>query len=301
SMNMSRSRLEHPDKTTDKIVRLVTENSKMKERNIKDSKMIDLQKSSIQRLEEQLEKRDRQSDIYEKMKSAEEDKRKAEEEADKYYDQYQKEEVKVSALHEKVQQKDKEIKQLQQNVESMVAKGFVKKDEKSGDEFRILKKKFTEVYNELQDTKKKVASLEREIGDKKLNIILLESSLKETEEKCNKKIKAYEESYEMLEDHKRSLKNQIRNLEGQINQPDDTIVNFQQSKKDSSLPLGKASSAGGAVDHFTNILLQEENRKLKQEKSKYEKKTEKLQHELQRLQKEKKENEHLEEKVAQLR
>ncbi|VDI52780.1 Hypothetical predicted protein, partial [Mytilus galloprovincialis] len=78
-------------------------------------------------------------------------------------------------------------------------------------------------------------------------------------------------------------------------------VNFQQSKKDSSLPLGKASSAGGAVDHFTNILLQEENRKLKQEKSKYEKKTEKLQHELQRLQKEKKENEHLEEKVAQLR
>lgn len=82
------------------------------------------------------------------MKSAEEDKRKAEEEADKYYDQYQKEEVKVSALHEKVQQKDKEIKQLQQNVESMVAKGFVKKDEKSGDEFRILKKKFTEVYSE---------------------------------------------------------------------------------------------------------------------------------------------------------
>lgn len=67
------------------------------------------------------------------------------------------------------------------------------------------------------------------------------------------------------------------------------------------MPIGRASSAGGAVDHFNNILLQEENRKLLQKVTKYEKKVEKLMIELQRYQKDKKENQELEKKVLELR
>jgi hypothetical protein len=52
------------------------------------------------------------------------------------------------------------------------------------------------------------------------------------------------------------------------------------TKKESGISIGKASSAGGAIDHFDNILLQEENRKLIQKCVKFETKMKALQDEL---------------------
>jgi len=72
-------------------------------------------------------------------------------------------------------------------------------------------------------------------------------------------------------------------------------------KKESGISIGKASSAGGAIDHFDNILLKEENRKLIQKCVKFETKMKALQDEVAKYNKDRKENLQLEKKVAELR
>ena len=96
-----------------------------------------------QRLEEQLQNKDRESEMYEKLKTAEEEQKKAETEADKYYDQYCKEEAKVCVLEDNIKQKSKEIEKLKEDIDKMVSAGYAKPD----DNISVLKRKFTELYS----------------------------------------------------------------------------------------------------------------------------------------------------------
>lgn len=101
----------------------------------------------IQRLEEELEKKDRSNDLYDKLKEAEKEQKKAEEDADKYYNQFCDEEAKASKLRDEIRQRNVEIHKLKQDIDGMESQGFVKKDEKAQEEFRMLKKRFTETYS----------------------------------------------------------------------------------------------------------------------------------------------------------
>ena len=79
--------------------------------------------------------------MYAKLKSAEEEQKKAEVEADKYYDQFCKEEAKVAGLEEDIIRKGQEIAKLKEEIEKMVSAGYIKSD----DNVSVLKKKFTEI------------------------------------------------------------------------------------------------------------------------------------------------------------
>ena len=98
----------------------------------------------LQSLKEQLEKKDRQSDLYEQLKSAEEKMKKAEAEADQIYEKCCKEETRVSYLQNDIEQKIKEIHQLKQELEKMESTGHSRRE---NEEPSALKKKFTQIYS----------------------------------------------------------------------------------------------------------------------------------------------------------
>ena len=103
-----------------------------------------IQVNLLQSLKEELEKKDRQSDLYEQLKATEEKMKKAETEADQFYEKCCKEEAKVSDLQNDIEQKIKEIHQLKQELENMESTGHSMKE---NGEPSALKKKFTQIYS----------------------------------------------------------------------------------------------------------------------------------------------------------
>lgn len=103
-----------------------------------------MQVNLLQSVKEQLEKKDRQSELYEQLKDTEKKLKKAETEADQYYEKCCKEEARVSDLQNDIEKKIKEIHQLKQELESMESTG---QSRKKYEETIAVKKKFAEIYS----------------------------------------------------------------------------------------------------------------------------------------------------------